>query len=88
MEERKKSAKNVYENPLNLNRDLRADGKLDLLPIKDCLTKYAAVKENVFGIEWGLNNPRILSKFKNSFSYPKKYVQDMFELNLTVSYHP
>ena len=51
MKERKKSAKNVYENPQNSDRDLRADGRLDLLPIIDCLTKFAAVKENVFGIE-------------------------------------
>ena len=60
MKERKKSAKNVYENPRimcmkirknvyenprNSDRDLRADGRLDLLPIIDCLTKFAAVKE-------------------------------------------
>jgi len=69
-----------------LDRDLRADGRLDLLPIIDCLTKFAAVKENVFGIELGLNIPRILNEFKNSFSYLQKYVQDIFELNLTVSW--
>ena len=33
-----------------LDRDLRAAGRLDLLPIIDCLNKFSAVKENVFGI--------------------------------------
>ena len=46
-----------------LDRDLRAEGRLDLLPILDCLTKFAAVQENVFGIELGLNIPRILNEF-------------------------
>ena len=37
-------------------------------------------------LELGLNIPRILNEFKNSFSYLQKYVQDIFELNLTVSW--
>ena len=49
-----------------LDRDLRADGRLDLLPTIDCMTKFAAVKENVFGIELGLNIPRILNDFRNT----------------------
>ena len=65
---------------------MRAQGRLDLLPKIDCLTKSAAVKEHVFRIELKLNFPRILNEFKNSFSYLQKYVQDIFELNLTISW--
>jgi len=42
--------------------------------------------KNLFGIELGLNIPTILNEFKNSFSYLQKYVQDIFELNLTASW--
>ena len=38
------------------------------------------------GIELGLNIQGIIDEFKDSFSYLQKYVQDIFELNLTVSW--
>ena len=71
---------------LSYSRDLKADSRLDLPPIIDCLGKYSLVKENIFGIELGSNVSRIIYDFKDSFSYLQQYVQDMFKITLTVSW--